>query len=412
MTLAMEEARPTDGGSSQRALVPLYLASAVLTLGEGSVAILIPPYLHTRGFQAGVIGVVLSAYGIASLATRVPAGLLYRSHRAPWLVAGGCLMSAAAFAAIPLTARPPALVALVALDGIGFSLSTTGAMAALMERRPPGANAGSVMGWYTGSLGAGYAAAGFVGGTLGTLAGVNQAILVLALVPVLASGLLKLALDRAGPVSGDTPGASGARARWRDLRGLPPLVWLAFLVSLYINLVNGVLFTFFPIYGLAIGLSLAQIGALTGIHGATASGVRLASGFVFERISYERVLPLMVGLSGMAIAGLSATNAFVLLAAIWAVIGLTRGLLRVASGALVMDEAGGSDSERGAASGVYLAGLDLGKIIGPLVGGASAELVGLRATFLLVAVAFPVAYLLVTATAARRTRAAGASATS
>ncbi|HEX7298516.1 MAG TPA: MFS transporter [Solirubrobacteraceae bacterium] len=398
--------------SSQRALVPLYLASIVLTLGEGSVAILIPPYLQTRGFDAGVIGVVLSAYGIASLATRVPAGLLYRSHRGPWLVAGGCLMSAAAFAAIPLTASPPAIIGLVALDGIGFSLSTTGAMAGLMERRPPGANAGSVMGWYTGSLGAGYAAAGFVGGTLGELAGVDQAILVLAAVPVLASGLLKLALDRAGPVAGAPPGASGARARWRDLRGLPALVWLAFLVSLYINLVNGVLFTFFPIYGLAIGLSLAQIGALTGIHGVTASAVRLGSGLVFARISYERLLPLMVVLSGTAIAGLSATSTFVLLAVCWAVIGLSRGLLRVASGALVMDMAGGSDSERGAASGVYLAGLDLGKIVGPLVGGASAELVGLRATFLLVALAFPLAYLAVTATAARRARAAGASATS
>jgi predicted MFS family arabinose efflux permease len=396
--------------SSQRALVPLYLASGILTLGEGGVAILIPAYLHERGFQAGVIGIVLAAYGIASLATRVPAGLLYRSHRGPRLVAGGCVMSAAAFAAIPLTANPFALGSLVALDGIGFSLATTGAMAALMERRPPDANAGSVMGWYTGSIGAGYAAAGFVGGTLAELAGVDTAILALALVPLTAGVLLKLALDRVGTVAAGEQRSRGARARWGDLRGLPALVWLAFLVSLYLNLVSGVLFTFFPIYGLAIGLSIAQIGVLTGIHGATAAGIRLASGFVFRWISYQRVLPLMVALSGLAVAGIPATRAFLALAVCWALIGLARGLLRVASGALVMDVAGGSEGERGAASGVYLAGLDLGKIIGPLVGGASAELVGLRATFVLIAVAFPVAYLLVTATAGRRARTARASA--
>jgi predicted MFS family arabinose efflux permease len=195
-----------QAGSSQRPLVPLYAASAVLTLGEGSVALLIPPYLHLRGFDAGVIGVVLAAYGIASLATRVPAALLYRSHRGPWLVAGGCVLSAVAFASIPLTGMPAPVAGLVALDGIGFSIATTGAMTALIERRPPGSSAGSIMGWYTGSLGIGYAAAGFVGGTLGDELGVDTAILVLALVPLLAAARLKLSLDAA-------PAPAGARAR-------------------------------------------------------------------------------------------------------------------------------------------------------------------------------------------------------
>jgi MFS family permease len=391
--------------ASQRALIPLYVASAVLTLGEGSVAILIPPYLHAQGLQAGVIGAVLAAYGIASLATRVPAGLLYRSHRGPWLVAAGCVMSAGAFATLPLATHPAALAALVAVDGVGFSLATTGAMAALIERRPPGASAGSVMGWYTGAIGIGYAAAGFAGGTLATLAGLEQAILGLAVVPLVAGLLLKLALDHADTAPGRRPARPGARTRLSDLRTLPALVWLAFLVSLYLNLVNGVLFTFFPIYGLAIGLSLAQIGALTGIHGATAAAVRLGSGVVFRHVSYQRVLPLMVALSGLAVAGLPLTTAFLALALLWTLIGLARGLLRVASGALVMDEAGSSDGERGAASGVYLAGLDLGKIVGPLVGGASAELVGLEATFLVVAAAFPTGYLAVTAIALHRARA-------
>jgi MFS family permease len=391
-------------GTSQRALIPLYVASAVLTLGEGSVALMIPPYLHEHGFAEGLIGVVLAAYGIASLATRVPAALLYRSHRGPWLVAGGCAMSALAFACIPLTASPVAVAGLVALDGVGFSLSTTGAMTALIERRPPAASAGSIMGWYTGSLGVGYSAAGFLGGALGDRLGVATAILVLAAVPLLAGTLLKLALDSAPSVPAAHPAPRQERSRLRQFAHLPALVWLAFLVSLYINLVNGVLFTFFPIYGLAIGLSLTQIGALTGIHGAIAAAVRLGSGLVFSRFGYAQTLPVMVVVSGLAVAGLSVTRLFALLALAWALIGLSRGLLRVASGALVMDVAGDADAERGAASGVYLAGLDLGRILGPVLGGASAEIVGLETTFLLIAVAFPAAYLVVTATIARRAR--------
>jgi MFS family permease len=274
-------------------------------------------------------------------------------------------------------------------------------MAALIERRPAAASAGSIMGWYTGSIGLGYSAAGFIGGTLADRIGVDDAILALAIVPIFAGALLKSALH-AGAGRGES--VQGL-ARLRDFRHVPALVWLAFLVSLYINLVNGVLFTFFPIYGLAIGLSLTQIGMLTGIHGATAAAVRLGSGVVFRHVSYQRILPVMVVLSGLAVAAIPTFKALSLLAVAWGLLGLARGILRVASGALVMDAAGDSDSERGGASGVYLAGLDLGKIVGPLVGGASAEVVGLRATFLVVALAFPLAYLLATAVIARRARA-------
>jgi MFS family permease len=112
----------------------------------------------------------------------------------------------------------------------------------------------------------------------------------------------------------------------------------------------------------------------------------------------------MVIVSGLAVAGLSTVQAFALLAVAWALIGVARGLLRVASGALVMDTAGDSDGERGAASGVYLAGLDIGKILGPPLGGVGVQLAGIETTFLLVAVAFPAAYLLAMAALPTRPR--------
>jgi len=70
-----------------------------------------------------------------------------------------------------------------------------------------------------------------------------------------------------------------------------------------------------------------------------------------------------------------------------------------------MDASGSSDSERGAASGIYLAGLDFGKVIGPIFGGISVELMGLRATFVLISVAFPAAYLVIASAIMRRGRA-------
>jgi MFS family permease len=106
-------------------------------------------------------------------------------------------------------------------------------------------------------------------------------------------------------------------------------------------------------------------------------------------------------------AALGGLRLFVALVIAWATIGFARGILRVASGALVLDEAAATGSQRGGASAIYLAGLDLGKVIGPLIGGLGAEVAGLPATFVGLGVAFPIVYLgLASLVSRRRTRAA------
>jgi MFS family permease len=386
---------------SGRALVPLYVASAIMTLGEGGFQLLTPPYMHERNISPVVIGGAVSAYGLVSLFLRIPAGAVYRSQRAWMLIAGGTILSSLSFALLTLTADPVLLTALIALDGAGFAIASTAAMAALIERRPAGARAGSIMGWYTGSIGAGYALSGFVGGALGDALGTRAAILVLSVVPLVAGALLAAVVQATAPerVAAE-PRPRGAW--WRDLRGLRAVVWLAFFVTLYINLVSGVLLTFFPIYGLAIGLTLTQIGALEGIHGAAAAAVRFASGPIFRFISYERTLPAMVVLSGASVAAIGSVDVVLLLALAWASLGVSRGLLRVASAAVVMDHAGETDAQRGAASGVYLAGLDMGKIVGPLLGGLGGRGIGLQPTFLAASLAFPLVYFALAAVVRRR----------
>src|SRR5919202_1761164 len=356
------------------ALVPLYIASAVLTTGEGSFNLLVPPYMKSQHIAEVLIGTAVSIYGVTSLASRLPAGAIYRTHRAWPLIAGGCALSSLSFVLISQTSNPALLVMWISLDGIGFAVATTANMAALIERRPEGMNAGSVMGWYTGSLGAGYAIAGFLGGAVGDALGPGPAMLVLAIVPLTAGLLLTAVVRATTPVAAEAAAAETRPSSWlHGFRGIAPLVWLAFFVTLYINLVSGVVLTFFPIYGLAIGLTLTQIGVLQGIHGATAAAVRFLSGIFFRFVSYQRTLPVMVLLSGLSVALIGGVKVFLVLGVAWGLLGLTRGLLRVASAALVMDSAGEEDTKRGAASGIYLAGLDLGKVLGPLVGGVGAH---------------------------------------
>jgi MFS family permease len=77
---------------------------------------------------------------------------------------------------------------------------------------------------------------------------------------------------------------------------------------------------------------------------------------------------------------------FAALVVLFAVNGICRGLLRVTSAATVAEvRAEGQDI--GIASGVYNAGLDVGAIIGPAVGGVVADKVGLGPMFQLIAIA-------------------------
>jgi predicted MFS family arabinose efflux permease len=390
--------------SEQRSLVPLYFASGLLTVGEGGLLVLLSPYLESRGLAEATIGTVMAGYGIASLIARLPAGLAYSTGSVNRLVTAGCLVSAAAFLVLPFAANPLILMALVGLDGIGFAAATTGVMAGLIERRPAEADAGSVMGWYSGSVGAGYALSGFVAGSVGDAIGIRPAIMVLAAIPLAGSILLPIALSRSEEGRSSDRVVTSLMDRMRGLLRGPSAVWLAFLVTLYINLVSGILFTFFPLYGLAIGLSLTQIGVLTGIHGTVAALIRFASGIVFKRVSYRTSLPIMVVLSGIAVVALGTIRGFVVLAVAWGAIGLARGVLRVASGALVLDAGTETGPERGGASAIYLAGLDLGKILGPIAGGVTAEAVGLAGTFVGLGIAFPCLYLVVSALVTRRGR--------
>jgi predicted MFS family arabinose efflux permease len=332
-------------------------------------------------------------YGVGALSTRFWSGAIYRTGRAPVMMAAAGAAMATAYLAIPFVTDPAALAAILALNGAAYSVATTTGLAAVSDRHSVDRDAGSVMGWYAGATGAGYAVAGFFAGAVADAVGIRHTLMIVALFPLVSGSLiawiLRLSSRDARPSL-----VSGPTSISHLIRRLPSGVWMSFFVAFYISLVNGGLFTFFPIHALTIGLTLTHVGFMAGVHGSAATGIRFLSGPIFRFVRYRRVLPFAVAVNGLALMSLSFTESVLLLVTAWAVIGLTRGVLRVASGALVIDAATRSDRERGLSSTVYLAGLDLGKILGPLLAGAIAEVVGLGSTFAVVGLLFVAIYLL------------------
>ena len=119
----------------------------LLNATESALHILVPPYLSQElGIGPALIGIVVAAFGVASLLARLPVGVFYSFQRARKLILLGGGLSALAFLLVPLVSSALPFAALMALDGLGWSIATTTQLAVLVAARPAGLSTTSAMG--------------------------------------------------------------------------------------------------------------------------------------------------------------------------------------------------------------------------------------------------------------------------
>jgi predicted MFS family arabinose efflux permease len=388
-------------------LTPVYICVFLFNAGEGALHILVPPYLDERfGLQPAVIGAVVAMFGLASLVARLPVGAAYTGHRARHLLVLGGGLSALAFALVPIAGGPIPLGALMAVDGIGWSIATTTQLAVLVAARPTGLTTAWAMGWYSGFTGLGHTAAGAFGGFLGDTLGFAPSFLVLAAIPAVATVIMMMAIpDSEHAVAEPVERPPGA---WRHLGGMPAPVWAAVIVMVYINLMNGIVGTFHPVVALGAGLSLTQIGILASCRSWTSSFTRLGSAPLFALLDGKALnVPLVLAGAGSLIALPSVIGSFWWQVPLFATMGLSRGLLRVTASAEAFEGVRDDDRRQGMTAALLHAGLDLGKLSGPFIGGVVAQAVGMAAMFRVVPLVLVILYGLfeIAAWVSRRKRA-------
>ncbi len=403
-----------SGGGRSRlrvfvALAPVYLSVFLFVAGNAALTILIPVYLAQKGgLGPAAIGAVVGVFGVAALVARLPTGMAYSVPRgAAFLLLGGAL-SAAAFALVPLVHGVRAFTALMALNGLGWSVATTAQLALLVARPPGGVSTAVAMGWFSGATGLGNAVGGVLGGVTADVVGLRATFFFLAATPLCGALLMvrgvrtSVQVDRGDSVEGPHRPQTVRRL----LARMPVAVWAGVLVMFFINALNGITNTFHPVMCLAAGLTLTQIGVLSSVRSWASSSSRLGSGPLFSRFDLAGfTLPLVV--AGTAATALipDVRASFLLQIPLFAVAGVSRGLLRVTGSADAFDSLGDDQRRHGLTSALLYAGLDLGKITGPVVGGAVAAVWGIPTMFRVVPLTLLAVYLLLTAVA-RRTPAA------
>jgi predicted MFS family arabinose efflux permease len=384
-------------------------------------------FVRELGQPYTIVGTMTAVFGLATLLTRLPTGLAYRAHRARRLLIIAGLACSMSFMLLAFTSSLPLVALLIAIDGVGWGVVTTVLLSLMLANRPPRTTPAAAMGWFVGINGLGHALAALIGGVLADTVGIRAAFLMLGAVPLIATLLMGRVLARhAGsqePTTGGTAGpvledespppdaARGARRRL-TLTGLseglrrsvrvPTVVWTAAFVSFYANTMNSLLVSFFPLLALALGMTLSQAGALSAIRSGTSALARFAAIPVIERVGERRLrTPTMIA-SAAATTAVSLTPVFLLQAPIWALNGLFRGVLRVGTSTEAMSAV--SDEDSGPTAALLSGGLDLGKIAGPLVAGAVADVVGVAALFRIVHLGYLVVFVLLGAVERRRRR--------
>jgi predicted MFS family arabinose efflux permease len=374
------------------ALAPVYLSVFLFMGGNAALTVLVPVYL-SRDARLGpaAIGIVLGALSVASLAVRLPTGLLYSATRGRALLFAGGACSASSFALIPFVRSPVVLGLLLALNGLGWSVATTVQLALLVARPPAGISTAAAMGYFAGAAGVGNMAA-VLGGVSGDLIGLRTTFWVFAATPLVAALLMSAQVPRV--VARQRLREERPRASLRQLVRLPLAVWVGVLVMFFINGLNSMTNAFHPVIARRAGLSLTQIGALSSVRSWASASSRFGSGPLFQRFDAKGLTLPLVAIGTLATCFVpSVIGIFVLQIPLFLLMGLSRGLLRVTGSADAFEAVADDDRGHGLVSALLYGGLDLGKIVAPVVGGIVANVWGYATMFRVLPAAFLLLYL-------------------
>ncbi len=359
-----------------------YVVVSASTAAEGLVSFLVPPYLDSVHFPVGIIGVLVASGALAALASRVPAGLLYRGRRARALLIGSMATGMVAAALLPHAHEPLTFAALRSLGGFCYGVATTVNLARFIDAIPPGRDRASAMGYFSAALAVGFMIGNGLGGFSGELLGYPWAF-TLAAGNYLIGALVAATLP---PPRASAPrhrrAASPAASRWAPLRVLgQPGVLRVTLAAFLLAFMQSISGAFMPLYGLSVGLALSEVGVIRTATALVNVVTRSLGGYVTRHLGRTAVMHVGLSLQAVGLVGLASFDFFWALFVVMLWVATCRAVLLVANTIALTEDIDEARVSRGVASGLFNASSDLGQVVAPALGGAVASLFGLGTMF-------------------------------
>jgi DHA1 family multidrug resistance protein-like MFS transporter len=365
--------------STAKLLVPII----AVTIQSNSASTVIPPYLDHMRIPVALIGSLISLGPIFALMARLPIGMLYsRSHARSLLslaiLAMGLTNYCYSFAASSLS------FALVhCLNGFAYSAVTTLYMAFYVDSLAPDENRNHAIGYYVGCLAMGYSTGNFFGGLIADHWGYSWTFQLGALLSFVAVALLWFLHGPSSdaPVPGKAKEVGRLTVRESARALLEPELATVVLVALFLNLLHQMGGVFISLYGLAVGMSLTQIGIIRAAYAGCNAVTRPISGHVVNKFGHKGLSYFGLPLQSMILMLVPLFTSFGAIIVVYVASGFMRAIVIVANAVGLVQDVPETKVRRGLASGVYNAAGDVGNILGPSIGGFIAQATGIASVF-------------------------------
>ncbi len=367
-----------------------YVIAAAIATGEGGLGVVLTPYLKDNGLSVPAIGAFVALYALAGLASRLPGGRWYRPGWVRRLLVVGLLLQFGAGAAFPLFHDGWALAALRVVSGFGYGLGSTVNLAQFLDSLPAERGRERQTAYFTAANSSGFALGNVTAGFLANQFGFAVAFVGVACYPLLAAGITLLAVEP--PVRRAV--ARGATS-WRlHLRALgEPLLLIVLIEGFLLQFLFGMQYALFPLYLLAAGVTLAELGVMRGAFSGTQVASRLGAGWLTAQFGHRRVAAGGLAAQILALGVVPLTTNLLLLGTLQVAFGGARGIMMMANTLGLAKASDRTTLSRGACSASYNAASDLGILLGPLLTGAVAGVVGLDHAFVVVPLGVLALYL-------------------
>lgn len=367
-----------------------YVIAAAIATGEGGLGVVLTPYLRDNGLSVPAIGAFVALYALAGLASRVPGGRWYRPGWVRRLLVIGLLIQFVAGAAFPLFHDGWALAALRLISGFGYGLGSTVNLAQFLDSLPADRGRERQTAYFTAANSGGFALGNVTAGFLANQFGFEVAFVGVALYPLLAVVITLLAEEP--PVRrAAARGAPGLRLHLRALG--EPLLLIVLIEGFLLQFLFGMQYALFPLYLLAAGVTLAELGIMRGTFSGTQVASRLGAGWLTAHFGHRRVAAGGLAAQIVALGVVPLTTNLLLLGALQVAFGGARGIMMMANTLGLAKASDRTTLSRGACAASFNAASDLGILLGPLLTGAVAGVVGLDNAFVLVPLGVLVVYV-------------------
>jgi MFS transporter, DHA1 family, multidrug resistance protein len=364
---------------NQRVFYTLNLAVFTGMLGVGLVIPFMPIYAKTLGATTLSIGVFFASFPLAQLCFMPTISRLSDRHGRKWFISAGLLLCS--LLSLWFVYAPNMFYLIIGrfVQGGTMALILPIATAYVGDLAPPNKR-GTYMGIFNLFLTSSFGMGPLLGGKVSDLYGIEAGFYLMGALNVVALLAVLLFLPEAHP-------AQHARAQavsYREMLRKPKVQGLA-LYRMVNSIQMGLWFSFLPLLAAEVlALSKSQIGVIIAAHMLVSAVVQVPAGRLADRMSRRHLATIGGYLGSFAFVAVYYAEGFWHLLFIGCTTGAMGAVAMPAVTALAADE--GQYSGMGAVMGVLNMAMSAGMMLGPVLAGALAEVIGLRSLFVFAAV--------------------------